>query len=101
MANIQLDFGLARRQADALEEAAGQLHRMADAQFQNAMQGLSAHWKGQSAAAYLQKCELMRERLHEEARNIEKIAGSLRRRISILYQAEQEAKHIAATRSGG
>lgn len=100
MANISIDFGLARRQADSLEESASRMRRMADIQFQNAMQNLSAQWKGESATAYLQKCELMRERIQEEASNIEHIASALRSKINLLYQAEQEAKRIAATRSG-
>lgn len=101
MAFISIDFAYARRQADSLEEAAGKLRRMADNQFQNAMQGLNAQWKGDSATAYINKCVLMREKVFEEARNIENIAAALRNKIAQLYRAEQEAAQIAANRSNG
>ena len=100
MANISINFALARQQAQKLEEAAQRLRHMADSEFENAVQTLEAQWKGEAATAYLRKCELMREKIYEEARNIDHIASSLRRRIHALYEAEQMAKQIAATHGG-
>ncbi len=100
MLDILVDFPFARRQAANLEEQAANLRRMADRQWQGAVDQLSCHWKGESANLYIQKCAQMKQRLYDIARELDAAADTLRRKVQALYEAEQEAKRLAATVQG-
>ena len=52
---IRMDFELAKRQAQRLEEVAGKMDRIADGQMADAMERLAAGWTGENSVKFIKK----------------------------------------------
>lgn len=96
---IEMDFQLASRQAEQLEETAAELLRIANDQLPDTMQQLQANWTGEASAQYLEKCEALRRKLLSDARQMENTAASIRRAARRLYNAEMESLRLAQERA--
>ncbi len=101
MANIEMDFANAKRQAAELEQLAHQLEQLAGRQFHGTMQDLSLHWKGENATAYLQKGVKLQEDMKTTAARMRAAAVQIRRVAKKIYDAEMFAKRLAEKRIYG
>lgn len=99
MANIELDFRNAKRQADKLEQLAMELERLAANKFDDTMNDLSAHWKGDNANAYLQKAYHLETDMKDTASDMRKTANQIRRTAKKIYDAEMYAREVAERRA--
>lgn len=95
---IKMNFQQARRQADELEEIAGEMRRIAKNDLENSFQSLSAAWQGEAAEAYLRKGEQLRDKIIASAQQLEKNAGMIRSAAKRTYDAEMRAYNLAQTR---
>lgn len=96
---IEMDFRLASRQAERLEDTAAELLRMAQNQLPDTMRDLQANWTGDASAQYLEKCEALRRKLLCDARQMEDTAAAIRRAARRLYNAEMESLRLAQERA--
>lgn len=101
MASIELNFRMAKQQADQLENLALQLDRLASSQFSGTMQVLSANWKGENANAFLQKGSRLENDMRQTAKNMQKAAVQIRTAAKKIYDAEMYAKRLAEKRAYG
>lgn len=101
MANIEMDFANAKRQAAELEQLAQRLEQLSERQFHDTMQELAIHWKGENAAAYLQKGMKLQEDMKTTAAKIRAAAVQIRHVAKKIYDAEMFAKRLAEKRIYG
>lgn len=99
MDSITIDYAKAIRQASKLEECAEKLKRMTSGDYANAMQMLSCEWTGGSASTFFGKGRQLRGNIDNTARDLEIIAGNIRRAARRIYEADQRAAEIARQRS--
>ena len=95
---IELNFRQASAQASRLEEQAEAVRAIAERQMPDMMQQLSANWTGEAADQYLAKCEQLRKKLLNNARQLEDTADTIRRAARRLYEAEMTALRLAEMR---
>lgn len=98
MDNITIDFERAMRQAAKLDDQADNLRRMARNNYGHSMQTLANDWKSDSASEFFRKSEIMRRDIERTAKDLEIIAGNLRRAARRIYEAEKRAEEIARQR---
>ncbi len=98
MAYISIDFEHTIRQAERLEASAQKLRNMARRDYQRSMQTLSNDWKSDSAQAFLAKGDKLRQSMENTARDLETIAGNIRRSAIRMHEAEKRAEAIAKQR---
>lgn len=99
MDSITIDYAKALRQAAKLDECADKLKRMSSGDYANAMQQLSAEWRSESASTFFGKGQQLRGNINNTARDLETIAGNIRRAARRIYEADQRAAEIARQRS--
>lgn len=97
-ASINFNFNNAKRKAAELEEIAEQLKQIANNDLNGSFQKLSAAWKGEAANDYLKKGEQLRQKLIENARNLENTAATIRNIATRTYRAEMAAYTLAQQR---
>lgn len=95
---IRFNFRQALNQADKLDDVADRLERLSGRTLENSMQTLSAAWKGENAAAFLNKEDILKGDIKKTAANIHDIADDIRRIAKRVYNAEMEALRIASER---
>ena len=101
MANIELDFRNAKRQADKLEQLAIELERLSSNKFDGTINDLSACWKGDNANAYLQKAYKLESDMKNTANDMRRTANQIRKTAKKIYDAEMYAKELAERRAYG
>ena len=99
-AQIYMDFANARLQAEKIERAAANVRRESR-RFTDCRNDVAAAWSGDNAARFTGKMGMVSEDLEKIARNLERTADAIRRTAKAIYDAEMEAKRIAAERSYG
>ena len=92
---IKFNFSQAKLQAQKLEAIAAEMRRTANQNFESAVSQLAGGWKGESASLYLRKAEIVRNDILKTARDLEAVAGSIRKVAQKVYNAEMEAKRLA------
>ena len=95
---IRMNYHRAIQQADSLLEVASELQRNADSDFQDCISQISGSWTGDSAAAYLRKCDLLRERILLSAKQLRKTAEAIKQIAKRTYDAEMRALRIMQQR---
>lgn len=95
---IRFNFRQALNQADKLDAVADRLGNISKNSMEQSMQGLAAAWKGENAAAFLKKEDILKRDIKETAANIRDIADDIRRIAKRVYDAEMEALRIASER---
>jgi len=98
---IKIDFALARRRADEIDEIADDLAKIAKKDMENSMRGLMGCWRGDSANQYLAKSDRLQGEINKTANELRSIASNVRATARRIYEAEMEALRIAQTRLGG
>lgn len=97
-ASIEFDFRKAKQQAVRLDAAAEQLRRIANNNFQDTLQGISASWTGENSRHYLDKGMKLKNQMAQTARKLNGIASEIRTAAQRIYFAEMEALRIAEER---
>jgi uncharacterized protein YukE len=97
-ASIEFDFNRAKQQATRLDDAADQLKRIAENNFQNTMQGISSSWTGENSRNYLAKGTELQKQMLNTAKNLKTIASEIRGVAQRIYNAEMQALRIAEER---
>ena len=87
---IRMDFELAKRQAQRLEEVAG---KMADA-----MERLAAGWTGENSVKFIKKESRLQSEMGSTADSLRRVADTIREIAQNVYEAEMEAYEIARDR---
>ena len=91
--SISITFGNALAQAQKLESSAEQM-RNASQKLESIEESLRSEWEGESASLYLQKCEMLKQKLNRTAKELQQIA-------SVIRDAELKALHAIATKGNG
>lgn len=99
MYTIEMDLQNARRQADDLEQIAQNLSMLADEHFQSCIAGIAANWKGENAAAFCKKGNIVGNNIKNSADDLKNAASVLRQIAENTYQAEKAGYEIARNRT--
>ena len=99
MYSIEMDFQNARRQADDLEQIAQNLNMLADEHFQSCIAGIAANWKGENAAAFCKKGNIVGHNIKNAAADLKNAASVIRQIAENTYQAEKAGYEIARNRA--
>lgn len=98
-ATIEFNFRTALRQADKIDEIANNLGRLSGTDFGNALQNLSAGWKGENASMYLSKGSTLQGKMNGTSNSLRAVASDIRVIAKRLYDAEMAAIRIAEDRT--
>lgn len=96
---IRLNFNRAKQQADRLEEIGNEIRRMANKDYEDTLNGISAAWKGENANAYLSKARNLQNNIIGTGDDLIAVANEIRRKAQRVYNAEMEALRIAEQRN--
>lgn len=98
MEKICVDYQKALRQADRLDECAGEIQVLASGEMEDIMQAVAAAWKGENAEKFLLKEEKIGNELEKTGKDIQRIADSLRNAARRWKATEDLAEKIAGDR---
>lgn len=98
-ATIEFNFRTALSQADKIDEIANDLSRLSRTDFGNALQNLSAGWKGENASMYLSKGSTLQGKMNGTSGSLHAVASDIRAIAKRLYDAEMAALAIAEDRT--
>ncbi|SFL17581.1 hypothetical protein SAMN05216390_1137 [Lachnospiraceae bacterium KH1T2] len=98
LAEITMDFALAKAQASNLEELAEQLSKMATDKLDSTLIQIAKDWTGENSQKYLRKGSTLEDKVKNTATNLKNIAALVRTIATNLYNAEMEAYRIAHRR---
>ncbi len=98
LTTIRMDFQKAQQCAAELEEIASEMRTLANSDLSDSLQSLSGAWKGESAALYLRKGELLKDKITASAKNLERTAATIRSTARRTYDAEMRAYRLAVQR---
>lgn len=96
--SIAIDFKKAKQQAQKLDDAAEQFRRIANNNFQDTMQAISASWTGENSRRYLNKGTTLKNQMLQTAKKLNGIASEIRTVAQRIYNAEMQALKIAEER---
>lgn len=97
-ASIEFDFRKAKQQAGKLDDAAEQIRRIANNNFQDTLQSISVSWTGENSRQYLNKGVALKNQMIQTARKLNGIASEIRTAAQRIYSAEMAALRIAEER---
>jgi len=97
VSRIEINFRNAYAQANKLEQIAENMRRIAKRQIANTIQEMSSAWKGESAAAYFTKAEVVKENIVRTADALQSVAERIRREAKRLYEADRAAAELVNT----
>lgn len=96
---IEMDFANASRQADELDQIAQSINNLVNNQFQSCLRGVASDWKGENAAAFCRKGNILGENIQKSVSDLKKTAATIRTIARNTYQAEKRNFEIAQTRT--
>lgn len=96
---IEMDFANASRQADELDRIAQSLNNLVNNQFHSCLRGVASDWKGENAAAFCRKGNILEENIQKSVSDLKKTAATIRTIARNTYQAEKRNFEIAQTRT--
>ena len=99
-AHIEIDFQLAIRQAERLEEIASKLISISGNMLQ-ITDTFFASWSGENARIYIQKHTQVREEMKRASEELREVACNIRCLAKRVYDAEMRAYEIAVRRING
>lgn len=98
-AQIMMNFQMAVRKAEELEQVSSELKALVNNDMETSMQSLSNAWKGEAATAYLNKGVKLQEKIIASAKQLDKTATTIRNVAKRTYDAEMRALQIARERA--
>lgn len=99
--SIQINFNEAWLQAKKLEDCADEMKQLANRKLADALNEMSANWKGESADTYFTKAGIVQESISATADKLYSIARSIRAQAQRTYDAEMAALQLAEQRGSG
>jgi len=93
---ISLDYSKAERQAQCLEQCAGDMLRQSR-EVGNIIAEVRRVWQGETANAYVRKLQILETELRENANKCSKDAIDFRAKIATIKKADEEASKIIAS----
>ena len=96
MLSIDIDFGLAYRQADDIMRCADELLR----QYRNlgmSIVDVRDSWQGDASAAYIEKLEAFGSQLQADAARCRELAAAFRAKVDEIKAAEEEATSVLSS----
>ena len=96
---INFNYNQAIRQAERLEEIAGQIERLAGERMNESMSALKNAWNSDNAPQFYTKMGKVQSDIQEDATDIRKVARSIRETAARIRDAELRALEIARSRS--
>lgn len=97
--SIRMDFKNTIKQADKLESLSGKMERIAENDLVNTRSNLSCNWKGDNAASYIKKVQIVEGDISSIAKNLNKTSDVLREIAQKTYEAEMRALERARRRN--
>lgn len=95
---IQLDYNHAVRQAESLNQIAGELRSTANQDMQDSIGAITQSWTGSNSNAYISKYNTLKDNVVVTAGKLDEIADTLRRIARNTYDAEMAALRLAMER---
>lgn len=95
---IRMDFAKAKADAGRLDGIASHMKSLANDRFDKSMLSLYSAWSGENSRQFLQKEERIKEKLLQNARELQNIAADIRRVAKRVHDAEMRAYDIASRR---
>ncbi len=95
---IKINYNNSKNKAAKLEDLAEQLRAIANRDLEKSLGMLSDEWKGDSAKAFRDKGEALKEELLETAKLMERSARSIRTVAKKIYETEREAIELIESR---
>lgn len=96
--SISIAFENAIAQARRLEESAAKM-RNARLQLRDIQNSLRSEWQGESAQLYMQKCDILSDKLQRTADDLLKIADVIRKSAKSYKDAEVKALEAIAKKN--
>lgn len=96
---LYLDYRRAKGAVAELRAIARDARRTADQEFSTALKSVGQSWDGESAEEFVSKGRKLRDKMYQEAANIERIATTAESMAQATYQAEMRAVRIARERA--
>ncbi len=95
---IYLDYHLAIRQADKLDDLASELERVGGTQLNEALGRVRSNWTGENADAFMAKTSVLLSQNSKNVTKIRSIASTIRTIAMNTYKADMRALRIAQER---
>lgn len=96
---IKLNYQQAIRQASRLEDIAGKLENLSSNKLSNTVGTLKQAWQSDSSSQYYNKVDKVQGDINTTAKQVRKIANSIRTTADAVRNSEMKAVEIAKTRS--
>ena len=93
--NILFDYSAAEKQAGELEALSRKLAILSSTDMEKITEDISHAWKGENAAAFLGKTDILKERILEHSQKISEIAETIRVISGNLKKADEQAASTA------
>lgn len=99
LAEIYFNYDKAIQQANKLDEIARKLRTASNSDMDRILKNINAAWKSDSAPAYIKKGNKVGSDIVTSAKNLERIASTIRRIAQEIRDAELAAWEIANARN--
>lgn len=96
---IKLNYQQAIREASRLEAIAGKLENLSSNKLSNTVGTLKQAWQSDSSSQYYNKVDKVQGDINTTAKQVRKIANSIRTTADAVRNSEMKAVEIAKTRS--
>lgn len=96
--SIQMDFRKAKSQANALEQAAGNIKNLSDKKYNSTLNELAVNWTGDNSQKFIGKGRQLQINMTSTADAIQAVAEAIREIARVIYEAEMEAWERAHNR---
>lgn len=93
---INMDFQKAEAQVAELKQLASQLSAVADEDLNRTLGNIAASWEGENAEAFIEKGNLLKQKITKTAGELLSAAGALHSIAENIKNAELDAIRIAA-----
>ncbi len=96
--SIQMDFNKAKRQANALEQVAGNMRTLSNSKFDGTLNQLAVNWTGDNSRKFIGKGQHLQQNMVTTADAIQEVAEAIREIARVIYEAEMAAWERAQRR---
>lgn len=96
---IKLNYQQAIKQASRLEDIAGKLENLSSNKLSDTVGTLKQAWQSDSSSQYYNKMDKVQGDINTTAKQVRKIANSIRTTADAVRNSEMKAVEIAKTRS--
>ncbi len=87
------------RKANELMRVARDIRNIADNKFESCLENIEKGWRGDSANAYFNKCNILLYKMNLTAKSLEESAETIKKIALRTYRSEMQSLEIANKRS--